>query len=188
MPLSLLAAEARFSENMQVSTAREVNVVNAMSGIRADLMKSTMSLFMCEVLHRSLPDGYTSQALFDYLCTEISLLDTFPAAPSTLLYFMLRLCHFYGFYPADGGEGTWFDLREGIFQAYPPPTEHALDPAVSTLLRQLIVTDLDHSRTTGFTYHERKHLLHALVTYMRCHVEGMGAVRSLEVLETVFHD
>lgn len=177
-----------FRDQVQVVQARDLCVERPVAGLPDDIAKSSMAMFISEVLHRSLPDGYVNEGLYDYLIAEIGLLSDYPASYTTPLYFMLRLTHYYGFYPADDGQGTWFSLKDGTFQDRVPVSDAAMDQAGSALLRRLMAADEDHSRSAVFSLDERRYLMHKLLEYLKLHVEGMGRIKSLEVLEAVFGD
>lgn len=188
-PLSLIEFESKFRENKDIQQLRELRMAMPLLSLHSDIAKSAISMFMAEVLYKSMEDGYTNEALFDYLESSIMLLNDMENVANFHLLFMLRLSKFYGFFPdaSSYSEGSVFNLEDGIFH---PGSRMVSSPVVegnlAALLYVLLGTNFDELERLKMTANERQQLLSALIDFFSLHVEGMKEINSHAVLMSVF--
>lgn len=75
LPLNILDAEIVENPKSELWRLRSLTVVHPLSGIRSNVHKNTMTLFMSEVLFRTLHDGVNEDGLYDWLCRSLMTLD-----------------------------------------------------------------------------------------------------------------
>lgn len=153
-----------------------------------DIVKSSIVLFLNEVLYKSLKQHEADDVLFEFLFHSIEILDSITAGLANFhLYFLLRLTRFLGFYPdlTRATDGAYFDLMAGGYTQQQPPHALIIEPAYTSLWTSIINSNFDDLENLKISNSARKYLLEKVLVYYRCHVEGFGQIRSHEVLEEV---
>jgi DNA repair protein RecO (recombination protein O) len=153
-----------------------------------DIVKSSIVLFLNEVLYKSLKQHEADEVLFEFLFHAIEILDSVSAGLANFhLYFLLRLTRFLGFYPdmTQSKDGAYFDLMDGRYVIHQPPHTLFLEPAYAAAWTSIINSNFDDLENLKISGAARKVLLEKILVYYRCHVEGFGQIRSHEVLEEV---
>ena len=89
LPLNILEAEVVENPKSELWSLRNIGPKDALSGIRNNIHKNTMTLFLSEVLLRTLKDGTNEEGLFDWCVGSILTLD---ALESDFANFHIRFC------------------------------------------------------------------------------------------------
>jgi DNA repair protein RecO (recombination protein O) len=153
-----------------------------------DILKSSIVLFLNEVLYKSLKQHEADEVLFEFLFHAIEILDSINSGLANFhLYFLLRLTRFLGFYPdmTQAKDGAYFNLMDGGYTAHQPAHTLFLEPAYATLWTKIIDSNFDDLDNIKISAAARKFMLDKILVYYRCHVEGFGQIKSHEVLEEV---
>jgi len=189
-PLFLLDIEAypeRKSSTM--CRAKEFRASTPLQGISCDVRKSVVALFIGEVLYKLVREEEQNKALFDFLHTNILLLDELEHGVSNFhLYFLAQLARHLGFFPGNSYEQDlpFFDMQNGMFVPFAPKHGEHMDRATTALLGELLDSTFDSLKDIKTNHTQRRVLLRTLLDYYCTHL-GMGnPIRSLAVLEEVF--
>jgi DNA repair protein RecO (recombination protein O) len=152
--------------------------------IPTDIRKSTIALFLAEILQHSIREEQANPSMFTFLETAFLWLDAHEQVSNFHLVFLLELTRHLGFYPdCTDIELPLFHLQEGIFTHQPlPGTLHKFE---TETFKKLIELNFDQSAQT-FHVSERQQLLKILVDYYTHHLDGFRKPQSLEVLQVVF--
>ncbi len=133
------------SPRLQMHRMKEAANGMPLRSIPFDVRKSTVSLFMAEVLYRLVRESEPNSPLFDFVLGSAATLDALDddnAVANFHLHFLVRLSLYLGFYPGNEPiDGGWFDIEEGVFTRHEPSHRHALDPENSRILGALMTID-----------------------------------------------
>lgn len=100
LPLNILEAEIVESSKSNLYTARNIISRHPLIGIRNDIFKNTMTMFMSEVLYRAIKDGTKEEGLYEWCQKSILLLDAIESDFSNFhIRFLLELSIAMGFSP-----------------------------------------------------------------------------------------
>lgn len=187
-PLTLLEMVVYHKEKSSLHPVKEVRLAVPTHSISSDIRKSCISLFLAELIYRTIREEETNTSLFDFLWTGFIQLDeTVEDVSSFHLLFSVKLCRFLGFQPQ--GNRTdyhrFFHLREGSFSPLFTSPEECLDEEQSARFFQLIKTDMDQLSLIDFPAKVRSDLLDKVLLFYRFHLPGFKEIRSREVLRTV---
>jgi DNA repair protein RecO (recombination protein O) len=187
-PLSLVELVASGKPGQTMQRITEIHFSPPFSGIPSDMIKSTIAIFMAEVIYRSIREEEPNKALFHFLNSSIQILDLHQGNCSRFhLYFMTQLTRHLGFYP----QGTFhkgrsiFDLREGTFTDRLPSHPDYTGVAESELLASLLTCSFENYTSVAIGGAASKSLLSALVTYFELHQTHGNPIRSHRILEEV---
>ena len=187
-PMFVVEFEAYSSPKAQMDTLREVHTAIPLESLPFDVVKSTIALFMAEVLYRLVRDVEPSSPLFDFVCRAVQSLDEATVGVANYhLKFLVELSRHMGFYPAsDYREGDVLDMREGVFVGCAPLHGDVMSVENSRTLATLMITDFEQLGTIPMNRHSRDSFLTAMLDYFAYHLDSVGGIRSVEILRTVF--
>jgi DNA repair protein RecO (recombination protein O) len=188
-PLSLVDLVVYHKERKGLHRVAEVRSSPALQNIPFNIIKNSVTLFLDEVLCKSIREEEPNQQLFDFLFHSIQLLDVqSPVNNDFHLCFLVQLTKYLGFFPAENfsGEEKFFNLREGVFQDEPPGHMNYMDAGLSEIFSLLLQSSLDFSSRLSAPVAQKRKLMEKLLEYYRLHLTGFTEVKSLKVLEEVW--
>jgi DNA repair protein RecO (recombination protein O) len=137
-------------------------------GIRSNLFKNTMTMFMSEVLYRVVKDGVNEPGLYEWCEKNILLLDAVQTDFSNFhLRFLLELTVALGFAPESK------DIMPFIGDQYPVVERFMREPFAQTMLIPL-------------TGQRRNEIAEGVLRYIEFHTESSVNINSLKVLRELF--
>jgi DNA repair protein RecO (recombination protein O) len=187
-PLHLLDMVVYHKNNGSVQRIAELKNAPLLQTISYDVIKSSLVMFLNEVLYKSVKQQTGDENLFNFIFHSVELLDQQTANPANFhLVFMTRLSRYLGFYPdRNKPEGAdYFDMKDGVFTKYKPESWQYLSPPHTENFYQLLQYGFEQMENISLKNDERRYLLNKLLEYYAQHVEGFGNIRSHEVLEDV---
>lgn len=168
LPLNILEAEVTENPKSSLWFARNFVSVNPLNGIRSNIHKNTMTLFMSEVLYRVVKDQTTEDGLADWLKGQILTLDALQSDFANFhLLFLLNLCAALGFDPDLAGLAPFADKKLIHIEAL------LKTPFAEALLLPLSGAD-------------RNTIAESILKYIEYHTESAVNVRSLAVLREIY--
>lgn len=191
-PLSCLELSVYFKEKNSLQSVREFNNHYVFTSIPFDTLKSSIALFMAEMIYRCIKEEEQNLSLYNFFLGQVKQLDTIEDRAEVNnfhLKFLVNFSRFLGFYPGNSHfQSAIFDLSEGMFIQHQPMNEYRLEQELSAALHRVIECSSDNTPVLKISPAERRLLLKALIDYYTVHLPGMGPVKSHEVLETVLND
>lgn len=169
---------------------KEASMHHHFQSLHFDAIKSSLAMFLAEVLQHVLQEGEPDPALFDFMDDSFSQLDE---AEEKLTYFHLlflyRLTHFFGFYPqSPQNEFPYFDLLNGNYTLDRPPHFHFLEKEETGEWKELAIATLKNKDTSiNMPKKSRDRLLKTLLEYYRVHIKDFGELQSLNVLRELLN-
>ena len=187
-PLFALEFEGLESPRMQMHRLGEVHNGIVLQSPPFDIKKSTIALFMAEVLHRLVKESEANELLFDFVWGSIEALDAATEGVANFhLWFLSHLCRLLGFSP--GNEympDAWFNIAEGLYTLQEPPREYRISQENALILRDMLECDVRYIAEIGLNRHQRVEFLSALVRYYGYHLDTINSVQSIRILQEVF--
>ncbi|MGL5112294.1 MAG: DNA repair protein RecO [Flavobacterium sp.] len=183
-PLSILEIEAVHKNKGTLEHFKEIKTAIPFQTIPLDIVKSTMVLFLSEVLHHAIHEEEKNDNLFRYLEAALQWLDTHNETSNFHLILMLEITKFLGFYPdISDQELPFFEMSEGVFSLFHAVS--SLSEHQSDLFKKLIDVRFDSNQKI-FHVTERQILLKILIDYYSLHLDGFKKPKSLDVLKEIF--
>ncbi len=176
-PLSILDMTVYYKQKSSLQRVKEAKPFIQYKAIPFDIKKSSIAMFLAEVLNKSLNEEEENLSLYYFLETAMEELDSQEFNSQFHLQFLIELSKHLGFYPNNNNDNyNYFDLLNGQFVSKLPEHTHYLtDTAVFS---DLLKGERVDSRI-------KKRMLEYLLEYYQLHVEGFGKIKSKEILETV---
>ena len=181
--LELVAYVARGSSGL--TRLSEFRCSEPFVSLPYEVQKSSVVLFLSEVVGRAVREEEQNEPLFEFLHDSILAFDQQKAGSENFaLVFLLRLATYLGF-----GISSGATLTDQVIMAGHAPTSKGATGPATLRLREFdgYFDELLHDPATstipnGRVRHE---LLNVLIRYYQLHVEQLGEIRSLDILSQV---
>ena len=187
-PMFLVEFEGVEPPRGEMHRMREVQALVPLSSIPFDVRKSTIALFMAEVLYRLIREVEPNSHLFDFVSGAVVALDSMEEGVANFhLWFLVRLSAFLGFYPGnDYIPGGWFDIREGLFTPLMPQHRLMLSPEHTAILSRMMDCPVQELKSIPLVRGQRSEFLNAMLAYFGYHLDAIHHVQSVSILRDVF--
>ncbi len=183
-PLTILEIEANHKNKGTLEHFKEIKLATAFQTINTDILKSTMVIFLSEMLHYSIQEEEKNEDLFTFLETALIWLDTHDESSNFHLILLLEITKFLGFFPDISEiDLNFFEMTNGIFSPFQGIS--CLSEHETFLFKKLINLKFDSNQKI-FAGIERQMILKILLDYYSIHLDGFKKPKSLEVLKEVF--
>lgn len=156
-----------------------------------DLVKSSLAIFIREVLYKSIKEEEANESMFGFLFHAFQILDLESADCSRFhLFLMGQLSRHLGFFPHGNfsRQTPYFNLQDGIFQEQQPLHPYFLHGLSAERFDTFLKADFDTYTSISINSQQRKELLHSFILYYELHMTHGLKIQSHQVLEEVMHD
>ena len=168
LPLNILEADIQESNKSDLFTARNIVSRHPLLGIRNNIFKNSMTMFLSEVLYRVVKDGAAEQGLFEWCEKNILLLDSIQTDFSNFhIRFLLELTVALGFSPEAK------DLVPFVGEHYP-------------VTERFMILSFAESMLIPLNGTVRNEIAEEILRYIEFHSESAVNVNSLKVLRELF--
>ena len=187
-PMFAVEFEGLQSPKMSMHRLKDLAPGIVLQSTPFDVRKSTMALFMAEVLYRLIRDNELSHDLFDFVWASVLALDALDEGVANFhLWFLANLSRPLGFSPDNEYiEGAWLDIRDGHFTTHALIPSMALSPENARILHDMLECDVRYLGEIGLNRTERVAFLEAMLKYYAYHLDSIRSVESLRILQEVF--
>lgn len=173
-PLTLLDLVVYHDTKKEIHRISEIKCLYPYHTITVDIKKSSLAIFINEVLNNSLKEHSENTPLFNFLEDSLKYLDQNEEQIENFhLYFLINYCFYLGFGP-ESEDDVVNQLNE---HAIPVNSEEK--KLIKELIQQDFGTSLQISKAL------RIKVLELILLYYKIHVEGFGNLRSMGVLKEV---
>ena len=167
-PLSILEADIQESSRSSLYTARNLSLKHHLAGIRGNMFKNSMTMFLSEVLYRTIKDGANEEGLYEWCERNILLLDAIRSDFSNFhIRFLLEFAIALGFSPEAR------DLTPFTGQHYP-------------VVERFMKEDFAQSMLIPLSGSVRNEIAEDILRYIEFHTESSLNINSLKVLRELF--
>ncbi|MBE6239129.1 MAG: hypothetical protein E7113_03635 [Bacteroidales bacterium] len=167
-PLSILEADIQESSRSSLYTARNLSLKHHLAGIRGNMFKNSMTMFLSEVLYRTIKDGANEEGLYEWCERNILLLDAIRSDFSNFhIRFLLEFAIALGFSPESR------DLTPFTGQHYP-------------VVERFMKEDFAQSMLIPLSGSVRNEIAEDILRYIEFHTESSLNINSLKVLRELF--
>ena len=168
LPLNILEAEIVESSKSSLYTARGLSSASPLVGIRNSILKNSVTMFISEVLYRTIKEGTSEPDLYEWCRRNVIMLDAMQSDFSNFhIRFLLELAVVMGFSP----QST--DLEHFVGQHYQKVMEFMKAPFAESMLIPM----------NGVM---RNEIAEGILKYIEVHTESSINVNSLKVLRELF--
>ena len=183
-PFSILEIEAVHKNKGTLENLKEIKTAVPFQTIHTDIVKSTIVMFLSEMLHYSIQEEEKNESLFEFLESALIWFDHHDEVSNFHLILLLEATKYLGFYPdVSEIDLPFFEMNDGVFTLF--HGINALTEHETNLFKKLIDLKFDNDQRV-FHVVERQVLLKVLIEYYSFHLEGFKRPKSLDVLRENF--
>ncbi|MGC4020602.1 MAG: DNA repair protein RecO [Cyclobacteriaceae bacterium] len=168
-PLTLLDLVVYHRENASIMRIKDVKCIHPYQTINSDFRKSTIALFLSEVINRTVKEQAHAEDLCEFLIQSFTSLDLQQTNIENFhLIFLIKLSQHLGFRPSEVAElsGGWM-----------------ADENEEKILSKLLTANYPDLIT--MTHVQRKNILDMLLRFYVLHSENFGEMKSLSVIREI---
>ncbi len=180
-PLGLLEIDMYHKPGKEIQRLKDACCPQHYTSLPVSITKSTIALFLAEVLFLSLKEEDGNPKLFTFLFHAFQLLDNMETGVANFhLWFLLHLTRYLGVSVLDHATGN-----ENLNQ-----TDNQLFANVSMQVREALKIFLNNPQgppeSVLLTHVDRTELLEAIIRYYAIHIDGFSRIKSYAVLKEIF--
>ena len=168
LPLNILELSVTENPKSDLWYASPVAANYPLLGIRNNVFKNAISLFMAEVIYRTVKDGAAEDGLYEWCEHQILTLDALQSDFRNFhIYFLLEFCIALGFRPEVADLLPFTDENQAV-------------------VAQFMRSDLASAMLIPLTGRVRGDIASSIIRYLEFHTESAINIRSLQVLHELF--
>lgn len=187
-PLNILDLVVHHKQKSTLQNIREANYLYPYQSIPFDIRKSSVALFMNELIYKTIHEEESNIELFDFLFKTCIELDTISSPGNWFhLSFAIQFTRYLGFMPQLNYSSVKniFNMNDGIFQENIPDHPYYLYKTESELFFQLLDRFGKPAEDLRIPAKLRDLMLEKILTYYQLHFPGFTGMKSHLVLQTV---
>lgn len=189
-PCAILELEVYHNEFKNLQRIREAKWHYMYQQIMYNVFCNTISLFMVEVLQKTIREPEQNQDLFDFI--EDAFIELDRASGKALLnyplFFLTHLTGLFGFTIHDNysAQCPYLDLKDGNFIFDQPDHPYYLDAEKSAGISEIMKARRPHELLeVSLNNQLRRELLEAMLQFYTLHIPDFGNIRSLPILREI---
>jgi DNA repair protein RecO (recombination protein O) len=168
-PLTLLELVVYYRENANLNRIKEVKCIHPYNNLYSDVAKSTIGMFVTEVINKTIKEESHAADLCEFLISSLITLDSLSSNVQNFhLIFLLKLSRFLGFGAQNVNEVLGGRITD-------PPVEQA----ITTMIHGSYLTQPNLSNS------QRRELLDLLLQFYTEHSGLVGELKSVQVLREI---
>lgn len=157
------------------------------SSLHSHILKSTVVLFLSEIVTITLQEEEKNEQFYGFIETTLLWFDEAQESPNFHLLFLLKLTRYLGFYPDTfNSEYDFFDLQAGYFTSK-NEGRYILSGENLLLLRKLLHTNFDTLYAIKLGASQRQSFLNMILLYFELHLGSFKKPKSLQIFNQVFN-
>lgn len=190
-PLAVIEADINLKPNAELQRLGSFSLSEVWTDIYFNPLKRAIVLFLSEFLNNMLRASMPDEAIWDYICRSLSLLDNMEKGISDFhIAFLSSLLPFAGIQPDITGyrQGMAFDMRNGTFKEMAAASRHPETLTGEEAYGAFLLSRVNFSNIKGLRLNSqtRMRMLRGLLSYYSIHFPGAGNLKSLDILHELF--
>lgn len=189
MPFAVLDMTVEHLPKRDLHRVKEYRFCFPQADIFGNPVKSSLALFLSEVLSHLLRNTEADTSLFHYIYKAIGFLETTEKGIANFhIVFLLHLLYYLGIYPDTRlrKDAAFFDLLNGEFTSTCPVHTHYLSGDESHIFSKLLRISFGNMSLYRFSRHDRARIIQRIFEYYRLHLPDFPEIKSLSILQDIF--
>lgn len=186
-PMMWVEFVAYQQEGKEMHRVREIKLAMAYRRLPFEVVRSSLGLFITEILQKTLREKVADLPLFEFLWDVYQWLDTAERGLANIhLLFLVQFSEYLGFMPDDTYfPESWFDYADGGFLAQPPLHRYYFDQVSTRILHDLLGMQRGEEQALAISPQERRDFLKNMLHFYQYHIDNFPIIHSHSVLQTI---
>ena len=186
-PMHFIEFQSSFKIEKSINSGLKQSLVFPCHQITSDIRKTSVALFLTEVLNNLLKEGNYSADLYPYIKNSFLLFEIQEYDANFHLLFLVHLLDFLGIAPQKNysEKNAFFNIEKGMFTT--KNDGFTKDQEQSLLFSKLLGTTIDDKNPMNLSKRTRNNLLELVFQYLAFHFHfNANKISSHSILKTVF--
>ena len=185
-PLSQILIKYNKREKKKINFLVDCKVYNHCQNLYLDCRKSSIILFLNEILNMCILEEACNKELFSFLENSLNWLDNNDKISNFHMMFILELLKYLGINPnLKSSNSKFLSFENGSFEDKKPNGLNARGDSVKVII-SLLGMNFDNCYLVKISQLQKHEILKILLEYIEYHVQGFKQPKSLHVLHQVF--
>jgi DNA repair protein RecO (recombination protein O) len=188
-PLFILDMEMYYKSSREIQLLKEYSLIYPSYNLISDIRKSSVAIFLGEVLSSVLGEETPNAGMFEYIEEAILLFEHAKDDYANFhIAFLTGLTRYLGIEPLkrqDKNE-VFLDMRNGRFVKSPPSNGDYANENISVIISDFQNSTLNEAGKISLGGKQRNEILETLMKYYSIHLPSLKKINSLEILKEVF--
>lgn len=185
-PLSQILIKYNKREKKKFNFLIDCKVHSHCQNIYLDYRKSSIILFLNEILNMCMVEEACNKELFCFLESSLKWLDNNNKISNFHILFILKLLKYLGINPhLKSSNSKFLSFESGSFEDEKPNGLHAEGESVVSII-SLLGMKFDDCFSLKVSQVQKHEILKILLEYIEYHVQGFKQPKSLDILHQVF--
>jgi len=187
-PLQIIEFKVTKNRVGSLPNLSDVSILHPLLSISTDPRKSTIAMFLGELLYRLVVEPIDDKQMYDFVEKSILALEVIEEGSANFhLWFLVRFAARMGWaLPADFEKGSWLDIRNGTYCQHPPLSPERIAPQIAEYINLIRLSPVDHLVDVELSRDNRRTILEALIEYYRFHSESFREMQSVSIFKDIF--
>jgi DNA repair protein RecO (recombination protein O) len=187
-PLHILDMVVYHKPNGGIQRISDARSEPILQSIPYDITKSSLVLFMNEMIYKSLKQEDDDVVMFEFIEKCIEMLDQSEKGIANFhLIFLMKLTRFLGFYPdiSNADTSSFFNLKNGVFLKHQPLHLFFIEEKYLAHWIDILRNSMDNFLAIKLDAATRRYFIQKIIDYYSLHIDNFGEVKSHIILEEV---
>ncbi len=188
-PFFIIDIELYYKETRNIQKAKEIKPNYKFKTLPFDIIKSSIAIFLSEVLNKSIKEQEQNQQLYDFIEKSIEFIDISKNNISNFhLIFLIHLTKYLGFFPTNNfsDKNPFFDLENAIFIDYKNNSNH-LNINESKIISNFLSSNFNNYINIKISKPDKNKTLQNILKLYKNQIPEFGKIKSLEIMQSVFN-
>ena len=189
----LFQNEIEYVDNGKIGSIKKIGKMTPTYTYRTipfDTAKTTVAMFLAEILSKILSYSEKNEELFNFISTSLHLLDEASYKGTNFhLKFLMQLAKYMGIYPGNrySEQKPYFDISRSMFIEQSLEVTHTIKPPTSLKFSQILDSDFLACENINMNSSMRTDMLQYIIEYFRYRFDSIQNIKSIDVLKAIFH-
>jgi DNA repair protein RecO (recombination protein O) len=186
-PLSMISIEAEHKDIRSLQYLKDLKILSHFDTIHRDIEKSTVALFLSEVLGNLLNEDSPDPQLYEMLSSALNWFDHQERCGYFHLLLLIKVMRYLGCSPEeDNSDFEYFNMESGRFMDSHQES-NCISGSVVSDLKTILGMQFDNSTGWKLPAVRKQALLKLILDYLERHVPGFRKPKSVVILNQVFN-
>ncbi len=186
--LFILDLQIYYNSERNIQKLKEYKINPPLLSLTADIRKSTLAMFIAEVISKSVKEEHKDTTMFNFFKTSILFLNELNDNLSVFhLIFLLKLSRLLGFSDFSNNiSANFYDYTEGTDVHIKPHHNYFFTKNDYELCSKLIQTKFDNIETIALTRDSKAQILNKIIDLYKIHNCEFNSLKSYNYFKEIF--
>ena len=185
--LTIVNIQFYFNPSRNLQYIKDLEIKHHYSSSHTDLVKTSVIIFLSEVLSNIITHQKKEVELYDYIEESLIWYDANHLNSYFHLIFLIELTKYLGFYPdISNNHLQYFNLEEGIYEAA-KTSKNSIKDLNLDLFNHILGIKFDSNHLPALNSDEKMKVLNIIITYYKLHINNFKELKSLDIIRNTYN-